>query len=174
MSRGYIRKTTKKLKMRALTPFHRAFILHYMANGNNATRAYISAGGSPLNADVNGWQLIHTNEPVSLEIRRLAELAAKKNEISAAYILGSLKGIADACKAHKVEVDENGVEHEKGVVDSSGANRALELLGKNQRLFVENIELTQTSALAEVPDEELLKMVKNADGEKKKKSKKTK
>jgi hypothetical protein len=160
---AYKRKTTRKIKKRALTPFHREFILYYMANGHSAQNAWISAGGEPRNADVCGWQLIHINASVSAEIQRLAELAAKKNEITTTYILQGLKHVADSCSVKKVEVDEQGVAHEKGVVDSSGANRAYELLGKNQRLFIDSVEVRQASELADVSDEELLKMVKNAD-----------
>ena len=169
----YKRKTDRVIHKRELTPFHRAFILHYMANGHNGAQAYVSAGGIAHNADVMAWQLLHRNEPVYDEIQKLSELAAKKNEITSTYILQKLKHVADSCSVKKVEMDEQGVEREKGVVDSSGANRALELLGKNQRLFIDSVEVRQANELADVSDEELLKMIKNAD-EKPKKKKKTK
>jgi len=148
---------------RMLSPKHRAFILAYMANGHHITNAALSAGYPPKNADMLGWQLVHLNSRVSKEITRLTELAAKKCEISATYVLSSLKEIAEECKRRRVEIGPDGKEIERrGVVDSSGANRALELLGKNLKLFVDQIDVNRRSELADISDEELLDAVKGA------------
>lgn len=153
----------KQYNNRKLTTKQRAFILEYMANGHNATRAAIAAGYSPKGADVAGWTLVHVTANVSEEINRLTELAYKKSGISAAYILGSLKEIAEACKMRRVERNEEGEEVTKpGVIDSAGANRALELLGKNQKLFIDSMELTRKTDLQDLTDEELLKIIKNS------------
>jgi phage terminase small subunit len=133
-----------------------------MANGHNATRAAIAAGYSPSGADVAGWVLVHQNKQVSKEIERLTELAAKKSGISATYILSSLKDVADACKAKRIEKDADGNDVERGIVDSSGANRALELLGKNLKLWVDTLDISRRGELDGVTDEELLKIVRDS------------
>ena len=144
-----------------ITPRQQAFILAYMANGHNATRAAQTAGYSPANADVVGWQLVHTTRGVAEEIARVTEIAAKKNIINATYILGSLKEIADACKVKRSEELPDGTVVEKGgVVDSAGANRALELLGKNLKLFVDSVDITRKTELSDLTDEELLAIIK--------------
>ena len=107
----------------------RNFILCYMANGHNATRAAISAGYSPNGADVVGWKLIHQHPLVGAEVQRLLALRIKKSEISAGYVLSSLKEIADACKVRKVETNAQGEPVEKGVVDSAGDSPRVDRAG---------------------------------------------
>lgn len=143
-----------------LTPKQQSFILNYMANGHNATKAALSAGYSPNGADVAGYTLVHHTPRVKEEIDRLNDLAYKKNEITAEWILHSLKAIAEACKVKKTEVNAEGHEIEKGVVDSAGANRALELLGKNKRLFIDTLDVTKRTEFADLDDEDLLKIIK--------------
>ena len=157
-----MKKKPKKEYVTRLNPRQRAFILNYMANGHNATRAALAAGYSPNGADVIGWQLVHQNKVVSKEIDRLLELATKKSGISATYILSSLKDVADACKAKRIEKDADGNPMERGVVDSSGANRALELLGKNLKLWVDTLDISRRTELDGVSDEELLKIIKDS------------
>lgn len=147
-------------KRRQMSPMARNFILNYMANGHNATQAALSAGYSPNGADVAGWTLVHITPGVKEEIDRLKTLAIKKSEITATYILQSLKDVADACKVKKQERDAEGRLIERGVVDSAGANRALELLGKNMRLFVDTLDITRRTELADLTDEDLLQVIK--------------
>ena len=68
----------------------------------------------------------------------------KRTEITADYVLSSLKEVAERCKqAIPVMMkDENGnmVETGEYKFDSTGANRALELLGKNLKLFIDKTE----------------------------------
>ena len=149
-----------KNRTHGLTTMQRNFILNYMANGHNATRAALSAGYSPNGADVAGWILVHKTPNVKEEIDRMKALAIKKSEITAEYILRSLKDVADACKVRKIEKNAEGNDVEKGVVDSAGANRALELLGKNMRLFVDTLDITKRTELADLTDEDLLQVIK--------------
>lgn len=160
--KGHKASRAKKKKGK-LTPMQQAFILAYMANGHNATRAALTAGYSPNGADVAGYLLVHKTPRVADEIARLNDLAYKKNEITAEWILQSLKAVAEACKAKRYEKDNEGREIERGVIDSAGANRALELLGKNKKLFVESMELVKRTEFADLSDEELLKIIKASE-----------
>lgn len=158
-------KNFDKLKGKPLDPRQRAFVLMYLANGGNATQAAMEAGYTTNHnaAKTVGWQLVHTTANVAAEIERLKALAAKNALGDATYILRSIKEVADACKVKKYEVDDDGNVHEKGVVDSSGALKALELLGKNQRLFVESIDMRMSSELSDLSDEELARIVARAE-----------
>lgn len=171
-------KNYDRIKDRPLDPKQRKFVLCFMANGGNATQAAMEAGFTRNyeSARTIGWQLVHTTANVSHAITKIREQAAKNTQTDADYVLRSLREIADACKAKRVERDpETGDVKEKGVVDSAGANKALELLGKNLRLFVESLEVTRKGALADMSDEELLQMWKATStegaGKKEKKSK---
>jgi hypothetical protein len=161
----------KAYRPRALKPQQRDFILAYISNGHNYTQAAITAGYPPKNAGYLGWQLANLVGPVVEEIKRLEDLAYKKNGITAEYILGGLKQIAEDCRAKRVETDpETGELKCKGVVDSAGANRAMELLGKNRRLFIDTLEIRRDEELDGLSDEELAKVV--LEGEKRQKRKK--
>ncbi|MFA5149255.1 MAG: hypothetical protein WC491_09055, partial [Candidatus Omnitrophota bacterium] len=50
----------------------------------------------------------------------------KRTEITQEYVLNSLKSVADRCMGERL--------------DSSGANKSLELLGKHLKLFTEKVE----------------------------------
>ena len=158
-------KNFDKLKGKMLSPKQRAFVLHYLANGGNAMKACMDAGytSNPNSAKTLGWTLVHNTANVATEIERLRERAAKHAMADAAYVLRSIKEVADACKVRRYEQEEDGTVVERGVVDSSGALKALELLGKNQRLFVESIDVRMKSELADIPDEELARIVAMAE-----------
>jgi hypothetical protein len=162
----------RKRKMRgrgkALDPRQRAFVLAYVANGGNATQAALDAGytSNQNSAKTIGWELVHLRANVAEEIARLREVAARNAQADATYILRSIKEVADACKVRRYELDEKtGAVTERGVVDSPGALKALELLGKNQRLFVESLDVNMRSELSGVSDEELMRVLRQAQGE---------
>lgn len=166
-------KRKRSYKTRALKPQQRDFILHFISNGHNAHAAAISAGYPPKNATSIGWQLANLVIPVVDEIKRLEELAYKKNAITAEYILGGLKQIAEDCRTKRMEKDPDTGEIKcRGVVDSAGANRAMELLGKNRRLFVDTLEIKRDEELDGLSDAELARVI--LAGEKKQKGRKHK
>ena len=72
------------------------------------------------------------------------EERSKRTEIDADYVLTSLKEVADRClQATPVMVKGEGgkmVKSGEYRFDSSGANRALELLGKHLKLFTDMLE----------------------------------
>jgi phage terminase small subunit len=157
-------KSARGQNLPRMTPRQRKFITEYFSNGHNATQAALKAGYSKATAPCIGNQLIHRNKGTKDEIARLLALAAHKSEITAEWILKSLKEVADACKEPKVESvqleDGQIVDRKRGVVDSAGANRALELLGKNQRLWLDSFEVVRRTEFSDKTDEELLAMIK--------------
>jgi hypothetical protein len=163
MLRGNKRKVGAKPRKPTIKLKHLQFILEYLKNGNNGAQAYgtvFNSNDKKKNAD-NANSLLQ--KPLIKEyIAKIMGEAVKTSGISAEYILNSLKEVADACKKKRVEQDENGNLIEKGVQDSAGACRSLELLGKNLRLWTESMDVHLKKDFDNVSDEELLEIIKNS------------
>lgn len=144
----------------------RKFIDIYLSNGNNGKDAALKSGYSKRTAASIASKLLHREGIVKTEIARVKAKAAAKSEITAVWILNSLKEIADACKAPNIEAvrmpDGEVKIMNRGVVDSAGANRSLELLGKNQRLWLDSLEVVRRTEFADLSDEELLGLIKQS------------
>jgi phage terminase small subunit len=95
----------------------------------NATQAAIRAGYSPKRADEIGYENLKKPE-IQTALADAMQKRSERTEITVDYVLTSLKSIADRCL-----VQGDGF-------NPRGANKALELLGKHLRLFVERQELT--------------------------------
>lgn len=135
------------------------FIAEFMKD-QNGTQAAIRAGFSKKNA---GWKASRLlKEPkVRASIDAAMEKIREQSAISAVWILDSLKEVAERCmqkhpvmifdkveKEYVQKTDEDG----EGVweFDSAGANRALELLGKNKALFIENMKHSGSISLEKI------------------------
>lgn len=104
---------------------------------SNGTQAAIRAGYSKNSARQIADQLL-TKLDISQRVNELKLEIQKRNEITADFVLNSLKEVALRCMtATPVMVFENGRMQETGEYefDSAGANKALELLGKHLALF---------------------------------------
>ena len=129
--------------MEKLPTNQRLFIKEWLID-HNATKAYKRAFKyKGPNADVMGPTLLgKLRKNGYIEPELIAQ--EKRTEITADYVLSSLKEVAERCKqAIPVMMkDENGnmVETGEYKFDSAGANRALELLGKNLKLFIDKTE----------------------------------
>lgn len=131
-----------------LTEKQRLFISEFLVD-RNGTQAAIRAGYSKRTANEQSVRLL-ANISVKKKIEELIAGQEKRTLITADYVLNSLKEVADRCMQKTpvmVKIGKNLVQKvdEKGEgvweFDSSGACRALELLGKNKRLFIEKIDL---------------------------------
>lgn len=120
---------------RNLTPKQRLFVAEYLKD-LNATQAAIRAGYSPRTANEQAARLL-----AKVSIRAATEQAfnkrAAKVELSADYVLGNLTEITERCMQHAAVLDKEGEPTGEYRFDASGANRALELLGKHLGMFVE-------------------------------------
>jgi phage terminase small subunit len=95
----------------------------------NATNAAIRAGYSVKAAHVTSSRLLR-NAKVMHIIAKKRQVIAEKTEINAENILNSLIQIREKCQE----------EDDRGKIDSSGALKANELLGKHIGMFTQKIE----------------------------------
>jgi hypothetical protein len=105
------------------------FIEAMVATGGNKRASAIAAGYKPGRAaDKAGERLSHNVAVMShIEKRESVVMAkvAENTEVTKQWIIGSLKAVAVRCMRKSAEFNP------------SGANRALELLGKEQGMFIE-------------------------------------
>lgn len=98
----------------------------------NATKSAIYAGFSEDTAKQQGWQLLQ-REDVQEYLEGLRSEYAENAGISKAWVVERFKDISDRCvQAEPVMIKQDGVWIESGEYqfDSSGANKATEMLGK--------------------------------------------
>lgn len=126
----------------------------------NATQAAIRAGYSRKYACEYAKKSLMKNPKIRAAIQEGMDKRSKKAEITAEYVLTGLKDVADRCMQavpvmtrgkNPVQVtDEDG----NGVwqFDSTGANRALELLGKHLVLFSDKIQVDGELAITGLAD----------------------
>lgn len=127
-----------------LTPKQAKFCEQFIVD-LNATQAAIRAGYSSKSARFQASALL-TNPNISSRIEELRKSQSKRTELTADYVLSGLQEVAERCLQRKPvmewdyenkclvqKTDENG----EGIweFDSSGANRAFELLGKHVGVF---------------------------------------
>jgi phage terminase small subunit len=111
-----------RLNPHGLTDQQDRFCMEYVANGGNATQAYISAGYSESTAEQASSRLL-TNVKVQERVKELQTSVAERLGITQEYLLGHLKEIID--------------NHTNPNKDRL---RAVELAGKNLAMWVEKTE----------------------------------
>jgi phage terminase small subunit len=126
-----------------LNPKQQRFVAEYLKD-LNATQAAIRAGYSAKTARQQASDLLAKPDISDAVAKGTAKVCAKA-EVSAEYVLSSLLNIAERCQqAVPVYVRVNGETRATGEYefDSSGANKALELLGKHLALFTDKVDST--------------------------------
>ena len=124
---------------RRLSPRRLAFAKEYVRLGNGTVAA--KNAGYSENSAYNEANRLLKNDDVVAEIQRIRAKTERANTVTRAYVIAGLQDIAENGKTESNRV------------------RALELLGKTIRLFVDRIEThttLDTSQLQEFTLEELL------------------
>ncbi len=134
--------TTEKLNAK-----QRAFVFEYLKD-RNATQAAIRAGYSEKTAYSIANENLNKPE-IAAAIAEQTKAVEAKALVTGEWVVMALKEVAERCMqrtavmvkrdgeyVQETEVNEAGEEVGVWEFDSSGANRALELLGKHKGLFV--------------------------------------
>jgi phage terminase small subunit len=142
-----------KTNTSGLTAKQQTFVAEYLANGFNATQAAISAGYSAKTADSQACRLLKL-PAVAAAVEEGKRERLEDLEITGARVLKEIGKVAFADRPFML-LNEVGMGFE---VKTKDKIRALELLGKNQKLFTEKVEHSGSVAIAwvtQLSDEEL-------------------
>lgn len=144
---------------RGLTDKQRIFVAEYIVN-LNATKAAIKAGYSQKTASRIGPELLGKT-CVQAAIQEALKAREKRTGITADYVLTRLQTVVERCMQSEPVYDRKGEPTGDYQFDSSGANRALELLGKHLKLFTDKVEAdnTNTNINADVTDDATRKAI---------------
>ena len=128
--------------------------------GKGIAEAFEAAGYSPNPGNAGR---LNNNEHVQARIAELMEGAAEKTKLSKAWVIDRLIEVAERCMQAEPVLNRKGepalVETPTGSLapaytfNAAGANRALELLGKEEGMFVDRTEATLTHKHEESLDE---------------------
>jgi len=127
------------------------FVAAYLVH-KNATKAAIDAGYSEKTARTVGPRMLQ-NVAIQQAVQEKVQSLTEKLGIGPEYILSSLKEVAERCK-QAVQVMEFDHESKQMVptgewkFEHHGANKALELLGKYQKMWTDNFEFTEKPGIA--------------------------
>ena len=123
-------------------PRHEKFC-ELVVSGIKPSEAYISIGYSANGADQAASRLLRRDDVRA----RISELQAGAHEsavercvLSRLWVLESLKRVAQRCMQAEPATDPKGKAMGAFTFNAAGANRALELLGRELGLFVERSE----------------------------------
>lgn len=129
-----------------LTANQQKFADYYLANGCNATKAYMSTypKASAETAAVNGCRFLKNNYIHDYIEKRQLELQ-EKTQVTQEYCIMNLKEVTERCLQHKPVMEFNKMTGKfeptgEYQFDSIGANKALELLGKTLGIYVDKVD----------------------------------
>lgn len=136
---------------RKLTAKQAAFVQEYLID-LNATQAAIRAGYSGKTAQQTGSENL-AKPVIQSAIQEALNKRKERTEVTQDYVIRELVNVIEICTGQKdtaiTEVIKNFQEgsidaHDvsKKLFDASGANRALELLGKHLGMFADKHEIT--------------------------------
>ena len=141
-----------------LNPKQAQFVREYLIDFN-ALGAAIRAGYSQKTAGQIGHRLLK-NVEIQGALANAQKKRSERTGITADYVLTSLKNIADRCQQIVPVLDKDGNEIGEYTFKDAGANKALELLGKNLKLFTEKIDLRKITDVDDLTEEEQIVLAK--------------
>lgn len=100
----------------------------------NGTQSAIYAGFSEETAKQQAWQILQ-REDVQEYLQKLREEYADKANVSKQWVLERFKHISDSCVQAEPVLDSNGTPTGEYRFDSSGANKATEMIGRIIGIF---------------------------------------
>ena len=131
-----------------LTELQERFLCKYMETGRVKESAEW-AGYAKASADVQGAKALR-NPAVVRELQRRGHQAVEKTLVTPEYVLIRLRHLAEKCLEDAPILDNEGQPTGRTKCqDAGGAAKALELLGKHLRLFVDRVEIDASDELAE-------------------------
>lgn len=156
------------MRVNGLSPKERAFVREYLLD-ENGKQAAIRAGYAPNSAEVQASRLLSKDKvwaAVEAGLKKLEE----RTLVTKAYVINGFKEVHQRCVQHQpvMEFDHEAKEMvEKKVLstdpttgeakwvgvyefDSSGANKALECLGKSIGIFIDKTEHSGTVRLEDL------------------------
>ena len=137
----------------------RLFVQEYLLD-LSATQAAIRAGYSPKTARSQGQRLL-TKPDVRKAIDEAQKVRQVRTQISADYVLNNLKEVAERCMQAEPVLDKEGNPTSEYRFEHAGANKALELLGKNLKLFTDRLEIRVINSWEDLSEEEQAKVAES-------------
>lgn len=137
-----------------MTPRQEAFVREYLID-LNATQAAIRAGYSAKTAGVVGHENL-TKPEIAAAIASAIKARAERTEITADYVLSGIKEVAERCLQRAPVMEGRGEDRRQMVdeddrhvwtFDSTGANKAFELLGKHLKLFTDKVDVKHSGGI---------------------------
>lgn len=134
----------------ALTDKQMRFVDEYMID-MNATAAYLRAGykAEGNSAEAAASRLLR-NVKVQEEVKKRQIKLQEESDISVKWVLNNFKTIAERCMQAEAILDREGNPIGEYRFDSSGANKALENIGKYLGMFKDKVELSGSLSVEKV------------------------
>lgn len=132
---------TSKNKPKKLTAKQSLFVKEYLVD-LNGTQAAIRAGYGEKTARIVASENL-TKPYIQEAIQKQIKKREEKTELNAEWVLKKLETIANRCMQEEEVMSKDGPTGEFKF-DSSGANKAIELIGKHLKMFTDKIEQDTT------------------------------
>lgn len=128
---------------------HEAFC-RYVSKGSSLSAAYRRAGFADNGS--NAARLVTENESVTHRINELKDAAARRAEVSEAFVLQNAKELLARCmqKTAVMERNDEGdlVATGEWKFDASGANKALDLIARHLGMFEHTRKVVHSGTVA--------------------------
>jgi len=152
-----------------LTDKQKRFVEEYLVD-LNATQAAIRAGYSAKTAQEQSSRLL-SNVMVQQAVKEAQEARSARVELTQDWVLDRLREVTERCMQHEAVLDREGNPTGEYTFNASGANKAIELIGKHLGMFKDKVELTgkdggpiETRKVEDLSEDELLHIAAGGRG----------